>query len=73
MTNALSDSLRSPAGPASAGVRSTEGRQPHGDTTDIPLTDNCRRLAGRMRPVLARNAFRPLSGHTSISGRLPAQ
>jgi broad specificity phosphatase PhoE len=29
----------------------------HTGTTDIPLTDNGRRLAQRMRPVLARNAF----------------
>jgi broad specificity phosphatase PhoE len=29
----------------------------HTRTTDIPLTDNRRRLAERMRPVLARNAF----------------
>ena len=29
----------------------------HTGTTDIPLTDNRRRLAERMRPVLARNAF----------------
>jgi broad specificity phosphatase PhoE len=29
----------------------------HTGTTDIPLTDNGRRLAEQMRPVLARNAF----------------
>jgi broad specificity phosphatase PhoE len=29
----------------------------HTGTTNIPLTDNGRRLAERMRPVLARNAF----------------
>jgi len=29
----------------------------HTGTTDIPLTDNGRRLAARMRPVLARNTF----------------
>ena len=29
----------------------------HTGTTDIPLTDNGRRLAGRMRPALAREAF----------------
>jgi broad specificity phosphatase PhoE len=29
----------------------------HTGTTDIPLTDNGRRIAGRMRPVLAREAF----------------
>jgi broad specificity phosphatase PhoE len=29
----------------------------HTGTTEIPLTDNGRRLAERMRPVLARNAF----------------
>jgi broad specificity phosphatase PhoE len=29
----------------------------HTGTTDIPLTDNRRRLAERMRLVLARNAF----------------
>jgi broad specificity phosphatase PhoE len=29
----------------------------HTGTTDILLTDNGRRLAERMRPVLARNAF----------------
>lgn len=30
----------------------------HTGKTDIPLTDSGRRLAERMRPVLARNAFR---------------
>jgi broad specificity phosphatase PhoE len=30
---------------------------PHTGTTDIPLTENGRRLAERMRPVLAREAF----------------
>src|SRR5262249_37572004 len=30
----------------------------HTGTTDIPLTDNGRRLAKRMRPVLAKNTFR---------------
>ena len=29
----------------------------HTGTTDIPLTDNGRRLAERMRPVLAKQAF----------------
>src|SRR5262249_42829006 len=29
----------------------------HTGTTDIPLTDNGRRLAERMRPVLAKNTF----------------
>jgi broad specificity phosphatase PhoE len=29
----------------------------HTGTTDIPLTDNGRRLAERMRPVLAKTAF----------------
>ena len=29
----------------------------HTGTTDIPLTDNGRRLAEQMRPVLAREAF----------------
>jgi broad specificity phosphatase PhoE len=29
----------------------------HTGTTDIPLTDNGRRLAEQMRPVLARNVF----------------
>jgi broad specificity phosphatase PhoE len=29
----------------------------HTGTTDIPLTDNGRRLAERMRSVLAKNAF----------------
>ena len=29
----------------------------HTETTDIPLTDNGRRLAERMRPVLAKQAF----------------
>ena len=29
----------------------------HTGTTDIPLTDNRRRLAERMRPVLARHTF----------------
>ena len=29
----------------------------HTGTTDIPLTDNGRRLGERMRPVLAKEAF----------------
>jgi broad specificity phosphatase PhoE len=29
----------------------------HTETTDIPLTDNGRRLADRLRPVLAREVF----------------
>jgi len=35
---------------------SLDGR--HTGTTDVPLTDNGRRLANRLRPILARNAFR---------------
>src|SRR5271165_2527830 len=30
----------------------------HTGTTDVPLTDNGRRLAKRLKPVLARNTFR---------------
>ena len=34
---------------------SVSGR--HTSTTDLPLTDNGRRIAGRLRPVLARTSF----------------
>ena len=34
---------------------SVSGR--HTSTTDLPLTDNGRRIAERLRPVLAREAF----------------
>jgi broad specificity phosphatase PhoE len=57
----------------------------HTGTTDIPLTDNGRRLAERMRPVLAKEAFalvlvsplqqadrRQGAGLADLSGWLPA-
>ena len=45
----------------------------HTGTTDIPLTDNGRRLAERMRPVLAKEAFAlvlvsPCSGNLRAGG-----
>ena len=40
----------------------------HTGTTDIPLTDNGRRLAERMRPVLAATAFGACSLQPDAAG-----